>query len=445
MDPYRSENAGVGAAATMAGGPRAVAWRVVSDRLDFEDLRKHNRRWTWVLLVASFLLLAVVGSVASAAVGGGWVGVGVGVGAAVLLTWLSYAKSDSLALHATRAQPASIEQFGQLHNVVESIALAAGIPKPTVYVVNDPAPNAFATGKDPDHAAVAVTTGLLQKMNRDELEGVIAHELSHIHNYDIRVMTVAVATAGSIAVITDVFWRMMYFGAVFGGGRRRDNRDGGDNNALAIIAMVVVAILAPLAAALLKAAISRKRESLADATAVSFTRNPAGLRRALEKLDADSSVVQRTSHATSHLWIESPDDREQGSRGSKFNEMFNTHPPLRERINILRRIEGLEPYTGPDAATISDLEQRAQHTAPTMPNGAPSTTSTTSSSAASAASSMPNLAEILGGGAGRAASTASSGAGHHAPPPGWYADPSGKARTVRYWDGATWTDHTARR
>ena len=303
----------------------------MSNRLDFQDLRTHNRRWTWVLLAASFLLLTLVATVASTAVGGGWPGIAVGVGLAGVLTWVSYAQSDAIALRATNAHPASVEQFGQLHNVVEAIAVAAGIPKPQVYVVNDPAPNAFATGKNPEHAAVAVTTGLLQKMNRDELEGVVAHELAHIRNYDIRVMTVAVATAGAIAVITDLFWRMMYFGAVFGGGRRRNDRDGGGGgNVFAIVAMVFVAILAPLAAALLKAAISRKRESLADATAVSFTRYPAGLRRALEKLDADSTVVQRTSHATSHLWIESPDDRAQGNRGAKVNEMFNTHPPLRE-------------------------------------------------------------------------------------------------------------------
>jgi heat shock protein HtpX len=419
----------------------------VSERLDFQDLRTHNRRWTWVLLAASFLLLSLVAVAASTAVGGGWFGVVAGVLVAVVLTWTSYAKSDQMALRGTRAQPADPQQFGQLHNVVEAMALAAGIPKPRVYVVADPAPNAFATGKDPEHAAVAVTTGLLQKMNRDELEGVIAHELAHIRNYDIRVMTVAVATAGAIAVITDLFWRMMYFGALTGG-RRRNDRDSGGGNVLALVAMVFVAILAPLAAALLKAAISRKRESLADATAVSFTRYPAGLRRALEKLDADSAVVQHTSHATSHLWIESPDDREEGKRGAKFNEMFNTHPPLRERIDLLRRMEGLEPYTGPDPAVVRDLEVRTQHTPP--PVFAPSATGAhPAASATPAAATMPNLAEILGAaGATPVVSPAAPPAadpGVPPPPAGWYADPAGVPRTLRYWDGQVWTAHTARR
>jgi len=423
----------------------------VSERLDFQKLRTHNRRWTWVLLAASFLLLALVGSVASVAIGGGAVGIGVGVALAVLLTWISYAKSDSIALSATNAHLASIEQFGQLHNVVESIAVAAGIPKPKVYVVNDPAPNAFATGKDPERASVAVTTGLLQKMNRDELEGVVAHELAHIRNYDIRVMTVAVATAGAIAVITDVFWRIMYFGALTGGGRRGNDRDGNGGNPFAIIAMIFVAILAPLAAALMKAAISRRRESLADATAVAFTRYPTGLRQALEKLDADSSVVQRTSHATSHLWIESPDDRAQGNRGAKFNEMFNTHPPLRERINLLRRMEGLDPYTGPDASIVRDLEQRTQHTPPaTLP--APAVRSGAAASNPAAAS-MPNLPQIFGTVPAASAvvlpepalATTSDREASAPPPPGWYADPSGKPRSQRYWNGTHWTDHTARR
>jgi heat shock protein HtpX len=401
----------------------------VSTRLDFEDVRRHNRRWTWVLLVASFVLLGVVASLTSIAIGGGVVGVVVGIVVAAFLTWLSYAQSDTLALRSTNAHPAPVEQFAQLHNIVESLALASGIPKPRVYVVHDPAPNAFATGKDPDHAAVAVTTGLLQKMNRDELEGVIAHELAHIRNYDIRVMTVAVATAGAIAVITDIFWRMLWFG---GGSRRRSNDKGG--NPVALLALVVVAVLAPLAAALLKAAISRRREALADASAVAFTRYPAGLRKALEKLDADSTVVQRTSHATSHLWIESPDDREPGHRGARFNRMFSTHPPLRERIDILRQMEGLEPYRGPDDATVDDLRRRTAVAPPSVLPTGPDAVAAPNPAAAS----MPGLQALV-----------ERQEQAHAPQPlpeaGWYADPSGAPRTLRYWDGASWTDHTARR
>jgi heat shock protein HtpX len=362
----------------------------VAARLDFQDLIAKNRRGTWLLLFAAFVLLGVVGATVSWALGGGWPGAIVGVGVAFALTVFAYLSSDKLALRATRAQPAPIEQYPQLHNIIESVSIAAGIPKPSVYIVDDPAPNAFATGRDPQHAAVAVTTGLLQKMNRDELEGVIAHELSHVRNYDIRVMTVAVATAGSIAVITDIFWRIMFWGAI--GGRRRDgDRDGGANP-LALIALIIVAILAPLAAVLLQAAISRKREALADATAVALTRNPAGLRHALEKLDADSTVVQRTSHATSHLWIESPDEREPGNRGARFNQMFSTHPPLAERINLLRRVEGIGPYEGPEPEIIADLERREHTVQVGMP---PPISREHPESTHPAAESMPSLHDLF--------------------------------------------------
>jgi heat shock protein HtpX len=384
----------------------------VAERRDFEDEIQRNRRWTWVLLAASFLLLAVVGTTASYAIGGGWVGALFGVAIALGLTFLSYFQADSLALGSTGARPASVEQFGQLHNLVDAMAISAGIPKPRVYVVEDPAPNAFATGRDPEHAAVAVTTGLLERMSRDELEGVIAHELAHIRNLDIRVMTVAVATAGSVAVITDLFWRLAFWGAIAGGGRRRSGRGG--SNPLALVAMIVVAVLAPVAAAMLKAAISRKRESLADATAIKLTRYPTGLRRALEKLDADSTVVRRTSHATSHLWIESPDDREPGKPGARINSMFTTHPPLSERIDILRSMEGLPPYQGPEADVLADIARRtedARRTDDARATGTAGRDDTARHPADPiaavnpAAASMPHLAELFGPTAGSAPAT----------------------------------------
>jgi len=214
-----------------------------------------------------------------------------------------------------------------------------------VYVVHDPAPNAFATGRTPETAAVAATTGLLEKMDRAELEGVMAHEIAHIRNGDIRVMTVAVATAGAIALIADVFFRIVYWNVLTGSSsRRRNDRNDGGTNAILILAAVVLAILAPLAASLLRAAVSRSREALADATAVELTRYPTGLRSALEKLDHDVTVVQHTSHATSHLWIESPDDHENKRGGRWVNDLFSTHPPLSDRINLLRAMEGLPPY-----------------------------------------------------------------------------------------------------
>ncbi|MEE9413937.1 MAG: M48 family metalloprotease [Acidimicrobiales bacterium] len=307
------------------------------ERLDFDALIAANRRDTWFLMFGFFGLLAVISVTVSTVLRSGLIGVGVALAFSMTSSWVGYVKSDSIAIRSTGAKPAERDRFGQLHNVIEGVAIAAGIPKPRVYVVEDIAPNAFATGKNPEHAAVAVTTGLLEKMSRDELEGVIAHEIAHIRNLDIRVMTVAVATAGTIAIIVDVFWRFLYFG----GGRSSNKKDG---NPLAIIGLIVVAILAPIGAAMLKAAVSRRREALADATAVQFTRYPAGLRMALEKLDADRTVVRRTSHATSHLWIETPDDHQRGHRGRRFNDMFDTHPPLETRINWLRAMEGLPPY-----------------------------------------------------------------------------------------------------
>lgn len=364
----------------------------MSDRPDFYELIARNRRATWILAVAFFLLLAVVAAVISYGIGGGLIGLAVGLVIAGGLATTSYFSSMSLALGSTGAQPASREEFSQLHNVVEEVSIAAGIPVPAVYVVQDPAPNAFATGRNPDKAAVAATTGLLEKLTRDELEGVMAHEVAHIRNHDIRVMTLAVATAGSIAIMTDFFWRLLWFG----GGRRRSN-DGG-NNVIAIVGMIVVAVLAPIAAAMLKAAVSRRREGLADASAVEITRNPAGLRKALEKLDADTTVVSRTSHATSHLWVESPDDHVPGHKGQRFNAMFDTHPPLHERINLLRRMEGVEPYEGPDPALVAALADQE-------PGG-------------------PREAES-----------------HPATPAGWYHDPASRAGRFRYWDGRGWTHH----
>ena len=198
---------------------------------------------------------------------------------------------------------------------------------PKVAVVIDDAPNAFATGRNPEHALIAFTTGILDVMDRDQLQGVIAHELAHVANRDTLVSAVAATTAGAIAIVSDILARMMFFG----GRRDRDSQA----NPIALLISLVVLILAPLAAVMLKSAISRKRESLADATAVSFTRNPAGLRKALEVLAADTTVVRQKSNAVAHIWIESPLD------GSSVSKMFASHPPIRERIETLRAMESL--------------------------------------------------------------------------------------------------------
>jgi heat shock protein HtpX len=412
---------------------------MVKDRPDFYNLIASNRRRTWLLMFSFFILLVIVGVVVSAAMGGGMVGFVLAVGLSFGITFTSYWSSASLALGSTRAVPADASEYSRLHNLVESVSIAAGIPKPKVYVVHDPSPNAFATGRNVDNAAVAVTTGLLDKMNRAELEGVVAHELAHIRNGDILVMTVAVATAGSIALISDIFWRMLYWGALTGGGashRRRNDNNSGGGNPIMIIGLVLVLVMAPIAAALLKAAISRNREALADATAVKFTRYPSGLRQALEKLDADITVVKRTSHATSHLWIESPDDHESDDRGRKFNDMFSTHPPLADRINLLREMEGMPPYEGPDRY-VSEALRTMQDDRGNPEHATAQVSPMRSSLVGEAAASSVDLAAVFAG-AGEMAD--SDDDPDHAVA-GWYADPSGTPATLRYWNGRTWTNH----
>jgi heat shock protein HtpX len=250
------------------------------------------------------------------------------VGISLIGVWGSYYGSDKLVLKMTGAKLIQREDNPELFNVIEEVVIASGLPMPKVAIVVDSAPNAFATGRDPDHALIAFTTRILEIMDRDELQGVIAHEMSHVANRDTLVSAVAATTAGAIAILSDFLMRMMWFG----GGRR--DRDSNANPVLLVISLVVL-ILAPIAATLLKSAISRRRESLADATAVSFTRNPAGLRKALEVLAADSTVVHHKSNAVAHIWIESPLD------GKAVSKMFSTHPPIQERIATLRAMESL--------------------------------------------------------------------------------------------------------
>lgn len=395
---------------------------------DFRSLQARNRRATWALVLGSFLLLAIVASIVAIVAFGGLFAALIAIVLAGITSFVSYRSSDTLALRATGARPADPEEFRQLHNVVEEMAIAAGVPKPRVYVVDDPAPNAFATGRDPENAAIAATTGLLAKMDRTELTGVIAHEMAHVRNLDIRVMTVAVATAGAIAIIADLFFRLLLIGGMNGGRRRSSsNQSGGAFAVLAIVGFIFVVVLAPLAAALLKSAVSRSRERLADATAVELTRYPTGLRRALEKLHTDVTVVRRTSHATSHLWIESPDDTEKGHRGARFNAMFETHPPLTERIDLLRRMEGLAPNE-PLAA------------APTTTTDAPTGRRDAMTSAAHAT----QLGSWTGALTAPSAPLDAPTGPVAAPPAGWYPDPS-SPRRARWWDGHHWTEHTAPR
>jgi heat shock protein HtpX len=301
------------------------------------DAIARNRRNSWFLVAAGFVLLLLVAEAFNLYIGGGPTGLVVALLIAGWGTVMSYYYSDKLALAITGAREVTQEQAPQLYNVVHEMTIAAGLPMPKVMIVVDDAPNAFATGRDPEHAVVAVTTGLLERLNRDELQGVVGHEVSHVLNRDTRVTTLVVAICGAIVVLCDLFWRFSFFG----GRRSRRDSESGPLAILLLVLGVVALILAPLGAALIQAAVSRKREELADSTAVSLTRNPAGLRSALEKLLEDTTIVRKTSRATAHLWIESPLDREHN--GSWLNNMFDTHPPLRKRIEMLAAMENAGP------------------------------------------------------------------------------------------------------
>jgi heat shock protein HtpX len=300
----------------------------------FELIRANKRRS--VLLVAGFVLVVVaVGAAAGYLTGLGWGGSVIAFIFAAALAFISYWKADAIALSISRARPADPQEYQRLHNLVEGLCIASGLPKPRVYVIDDPAPNAFATGRNPKHAAIAVTTGLLEMMNRVELEGVVAHELSHIRNYDILVSTLAVTLVGAVALITDLAIRMMWWN---GGRVRREGDQGNSANPLAILGFVLL-ILAPIIARAMQATISRRRETLADVSACQLTRYPPGLISALEKLKKDTTVTHSASTATAHLWIEQPMSGV-GDRGrlASIHKLFDTHPPLDERISLLREL-----------------------------------------------------------------------------------------------------------
>jgi heat shock protein HtpX len=270
-------------------------------------------------------------------IGNGPFGIAVALVLAVGSSFASYRWSDRVALAMSRAVPADPVQFARYHNLVEGLCIASGVPKPRLYVIDDPAPNAFATGRNPRHAAIAATTGLLEKLNRVELEGVLAHELSHVKNYDILVSTLAVTLVGILAILADLGIRMLWWN----GGRTYysdSDRQGGSFPPLALLGFALL-ILAPLVARVMQFAVSRRRESLADVSAIEMTRYPPGLISALEKLRDDHTVVHAHSRATAHLWIEEP-TAVTGDEGklSWFNRLFMTHPPIEERIAALREM-----------------------------------------------------------------------------------------------------------
>jgi heat shock protein HtpX len=298
-------------------------------RTDFYREIRRNKWRTFVILAAFVALIVLAGLAIDVLLGLGIAGVAVAFVLALVMAFVSYFNSDKIALAVTGAKPAEGPQYQRYHNLVEGLCIAAGLPKPRLYVIQDAAPNAFATGRNPKHSALAVTTGLLEIMNRVELEGVIAHELSHVKNYDILASTVAVTAVGTIALLSDIGLRFWIFGG------RRNNNDSGGAGAIVAIVAIGFLIFAPIAAYLMQFAMSRKRELLADATGVQLTRYPPGLLSALKKLQGDKAVVHRTTRATAQLWIESPLDRDEGKKGAWLNRLFDTHPPLEERIKIL--------------------------------------------------------------------------------------------------------------
>lgn len=290
-----------------------------------------NKRRTWVLLVAFFALLALIG----AAVGYLWLDSPFGGMAIAFIIGGIYAvsmifQSTEIVMSMNGAREVSEQEAPELYHVVQDMAMVAQIPMPRVYIIEDASPNAFATGSKPENAAVAATTGLLVLMNREELEGVMGHEVSHIRNYDIRISTIAVALTSAVTMLSSMAGRMMWFG---GGGRRRNDRD--NDNGLGIVLMIVsllALLLAPLAATLVQLAISRQREYLADASSVELTRNPKGMINALLKLDNSQPMEHHVDDASAALYINDP------KKKGGLQKLFYTHPPISDRVERLKNM-----------------------------------------------------------------------------------------------------------
>ena len=292
----------------------------------FEKHLRNNKLRTWFLLLTSVVLLG--GALAAA-----WALLGLDIGflivalfLAVISPWILYYNSAKIVISATGAKPAAEEGFKQLHNIVEEVCLASGMPKPKIMYIEDAAPNAFATGRNPNNAVVAVTTGLLAKMNREQLQSVIAHEMAHVANKDMLVSTLAATVSGMIIIIANISLRLSLF-----------SRNNNTNPIIIVIALVGL-IAAPIGAALLKAGISRRREQLADYSAAKMLRNPAGMRSALEVLQNDHSSLHKVSLSTSHMWIDDPNP-EGAKEANLLHRMFSTHPPIADRIQAMRELE----------------------------------------------------------------------------------------------------------
>ena len=318
-----------------------------------------NRRNSFLLALVVIAFLGLLGFAIGYSIGYAngdpivW-GIGaviIAVAFGVLSAIGSYYGGDQLVLASSHAKEIGPQQAPELFNVVNEMAVAAGVPMPKVYIIDDPSPNAFATGRDPKHASVAITTGLLSKLTREELQGVIGHEMSHVRNYDIRFTLIVGVMVGSIALLAQLFLRYTFW---FGGGRRSNNDNNSGGGGLAVVFMiigVVLAILAPFFTALVQMAVSRQREYLADASSVELTRNPHGLESALAKLAADNEPLHSANGATQHLYIVNPLKKLGGG-----SALFSTHPPIVDRINRLRQLTGDSPMDQTEVRQLSGLE-----------------------------------------------------------------------------------------
>ncbi len=325
------------------------------NRQTFAAQQSNNRRNSVLLIGAVTLLLAALGFAIGYGTTGAVAGAfGVTTGAIVLAMLLSvgsYFAGDKLVLATSGAREVSQQSAPQLMNVVQEMALSAGVPMPKVYIIEDTAPNAFATGRDPDHASVAITTGLLEKLDREELQGVIGHELSHVRNFDIRFALLVAVLVGSIALLADFFLRFTFWGGGRRGGGDRD-RGGGALIAIVYVIAIVLALLAPFIARLVQLAVSRQREYLADASSVELTRNPHGLEQALAKIASDKEVLEVANRATQHLYFTNPIKKFE----ERSSAMFSTHPAIVDRINRLRQLTGDPPLDPADVQALTGLD-----------------------------------------------------------------------------------------
>jgi len=314
-----------------------------------------NKRNSFLLTLVIVVLFALLGFSIGYAIGGDVTSalfvmvIALVVGA--LISAGSYFSGDSLVLAASSAKEVDASAAPQLMNVIQELAIAANIPMPKVYIIDDTAPNAFATGRDPNHASVAITTGLLQKLDREELQGVMGHELSHVRNFDIRFGLLVAVLVGSIALLADFFLRFTFWG---GGRRAGGDRDRGGGGLVVIVYLIaiVLAVIAPFIARMVQLAVSRQREYLADASSVELTRNPHGLENALAKIASDKEVLEVANRATQHLYFTNPIKKFE----ERSSSMFSTHPAIVDRINRLRQLTGDPPLDAADVQALKGLD-----------------------------------------------------------------------------------------